>query len=210
MNNFVITIERGFGSGGRTIGYDVSRALQIPCYADEILQLASLEGGLNVSLFERMNQKNRNGFLSKYIDPVRYAMHINSPADLKSVTMDKNLFAIQARAIEKLAKAKSCVILGYCANYVLKKHPNVLALNIQAPNHICVSEIIQKYCVPEEEAVQLVSETNQSRAGHYRYFTGREWLDCRDYDAVLNTHRLGRENCVEIIQRLLEQKIDQE
>lgn len=207
MKNYVITIERGFGSGGKTIGCEISQKLGIPCYTDEILQMASEESGLSAELFEKMNHKNRNGNISKQFSAIRKSVTVSPEEGTRVVFQDENLFNYQAQVIRALAINEPCVILGYCANFILRTFPNVLAVNIQAPYHICTDEIADRYVMSKEEAAVLVADTDTFRSSYYKYFTGRDWTNYKDYDIIMNSYRLGRENCADQIIELLNKKM---
>lgn len=207
MDNYVITVERGFGSGGKTIAYEVARELGIPCYDGEIMQMASHESGLSVELFEKMNAKNRNGSVSKMLSVIQNAILISPGIAGTEALQDENLFNYQSKVIRRIARKESCVILGYCANYILRTFPNVLAVNIQAPYHVCTSEIVDRYVMSPEEAASLVAETDICRSSYYKYFTGKEWTSYKDFDVILNSHRIGREKCAGEMIQLLHRKL---
>ena len=207
MKNYVITIERGFGSGGKTIGCEVAKRLRIPCYSDEIIQMASEESGLNPELFERLQQKNRNGSVSKNLATIEKAIIVSPGLSATKAIKDENLYNYQAKIIRRMAMKESCVILGYCANYILKTFPNVLAVNIQAPYHICHGEIMDRYVLDSDEAASLIAEKDIQRSSYYKYFTGKDWTNYKEYDVVMNSYRLGREKCVDQIIQLLRIKL---
>lgn len=207
MKNYVITIERGFGSRGKSIGCELSKRLGIPCYEDEIMTLASEESGFNVELFGKMKDKNRKGETSKNMALIEMSTRITAGNDYYDVYSDENLFNFMAKIIRNKAISENCIILGNAANYVLRTYPNVLALNIQGPYHVCANEIVERYQVSYDEAAAMIAEIDTKRANFYKYFTGRKWTDYKDYDAVLNPHRLGYEETIEQIINMLNCKM---
>lgn len=132
MNNYIITIARGFGSGGKEIGSKLAKRLGIPCYEDQILKMASDFSGINESLFQEVNEKLKHGsYVRGYLKKVPFTS-IAQP-NTKEFISDENLFNIQSEIIKKLAMSQSCVIIGKCADYVLKNYPNVISVYIEAP-----------------------------------------------------------------------------
>lgn len=207
MEKFVITVERGFGSGGKTIAYEVAKELGVPCYEQEIAKMASDWSGLGMELFEKMNTRQRGRGVSKYLNKMDDGMIALPGYRFNGTIKDENLFLYQAQIIKGLAQTESCVIVGYAANYILRKYPNILAVNIQAPRHVCVKEIADRFVVSETEAANQVAEIDMQRAGFYHYFTGKEWTSYKDYDLIMNSHRLGRENCAREIIDLTKDKM---
>lgn len=210
MDKFVITMERGYGSGGRTIAYEVAKELGVPCYEQEIVKMASDWSGLETALFEKMNTRQRGKSVSKYVGKLDEGMLAMPGFRFDGTIKDENLYLYEAQIIKGLAQTESCVIVGFGANYMLRKFPNVLSVNIQAPRHVCVKEIADRYVISESEAADQVAEIDMQRSGFYHYFTGKEWLSYKDYDLIMNSHRLGRKQCVREVIDLLRDKISQD
>ena len=207
MESYVITIERGFGSGGRTIALQIAEKLGIPCYESEIMKRASDWSGLSLEMFGQMNMRQRGNNVSRYVDKLDEGIFSMPAFRFNGTIRDENLFLCQAEIIKGLARTESCVVLGYAANYILRKYSNVLSVNIQAPYHICIKEIMERYSMSVEQAEEEVANIDFQRAAFYKYFTGKEWLSFKDFDMVLNSHRVGRGKCVEIIIDLLNDKL---
>lgn len=131
-----------------------------------------------------------------------YRWHPNrvvSPSD-KDFISDVNLFNIQAEIIRDLAASESIIVVGKCADYVLKDYAGLLSVFIGAPMDSCVESIAGKMKVDMKEAERLVRKTNKYRADYYKYYTkGQEWKDFLNYDMVLNSAKLGRDHCVDLI-----------
>ena len=198
MNNYCIAIAREFGSGGKEIGMKLSEKLGIPCYEQQILQMASDRSGISEELFNLSNEKLRGGYLQRMLrkEPVSYVV---SPSD-KEFTSDVNLFNIQAELIRDLAASESFIVIGKCADYVLRDSGNVLSVFIGSPLEDCVNSITGKMHVDTKEAERLVKRTNKYRADYYQYYTqGQEWKDIWNWDMMLNSAKIGRAQCVELI-----------
>ena len=207
MKNFVITIARGFGSGGKMIGTMLAEELGIPCYERQILKMASEYSGLNERLFNEVDEKLRGPYIAKKLAGFPNTNTIAEPTE-KDFVSDVNLFNIQAQIIKDLAKTESCVIIGKCADQILKHRDNVISVYVEAPRSYCVESIIKRLGVTEEQANRMIYRTDKYRAEYYKYYSGGcDWTNPINYDMVLNTARLGRENCVELIKHYTENKI---
>jgi cytidylate kinase len=198
-NNYVITIARGFGSGGKQVGLALSRELGIPCYESQILSMASDYSGISKDRFALVDEKLRGMNLLQRLRAAPNIDHVVTPAEKKFIS-DDNLFSIQTKVIRELAAKESCVIIGKCANYILRDAHNVVSVYIEAPRAHCLKNIMEKLGVAEEEAHALIAKTDKYRADYFRYYTGgRVWTDPVLYDMTLNSERIGREKCVALI-----------
>lgn len=204
--NFVITIARGFGSGGKEIAMKLSDRLGIPWYERQILSMASEQSGIAEALFHESDEKLKGKKLAKIMGqiPNNYIVTASS----KKFTSEVNLYNIQAELIRTLAKTESCIIVGKCANMVLKDFDNVLSVYIEAPRAACVESVTKKMGVTEKEAHRLIARTDKYRADYYKFYTGgKVWTDPVAYDVTLNSDRLGRDKCVDIICQLKDIKL---
>ncbi|MGN0436371.1 MAG: AAA family ATPase [Wujia sp.] len=205
MKNYIITIARGFGSGGKAIGNMLSKELGIPCYEREILDMASEKTGLNVGIFDLVDEKLRRNAIMQNIGTVQ-TKYVVEPSD-KAFVSDENLFHIQAEIIRTLADTQSCIIVGKCADYILRDHDNVISVYIEAPRAACLKAVMEKLNVPEKRAHQLIKQTDTYRANYYRYYTrGLDWTNPINFDMTLNSDRVGYEGCVGIIKKYVEIK----
>lgn len=206
MKNYVITIARGFGSGGKEIGNMLSAELGIPCYEKQILMMASESSGLSTSLFSQVDEKLRGSFAKNKLKGYPNTNKVVEPTEKKFIS-DINLFNIQAEIIRELAKTESCIIIGKCADAILRSYDNVVSVYIEAPRHACVESIMEKMGVDEQEAHTMIYHTDKYRAEYYKYYSGGgEWTNPINYDMTLNSYRIGRKNCVEVIKDYLKIK----
>lgn len=202
MDRFVITIARGYGSGGRTIGKMLSEKLGVEFYDRDLIKLASEESGINEALFGQSDEKTKSVFGSKV-----YKGEMISP-DKKAFTGEENLFNYQAMVIKKLAEEKSCIIVGRCADFVLRDLKNVVRVFVYADEESCVRNVAEvKGILDRREALKKISSIDKERAAYYKAHTGREWIDARNYDLCLNSGDLGFEKCTEIIASYLNIKL---
>ncbi len=208
MENYVITIARGFGSGGKEIATKLAEELGIPCYDRKLLTMASQKSGIAESEFVEMDEKVRGNYITNFLRKLPFT-DVLEPNE-KDFVSDINMFNIQADIIRSLAKTESCIIIGKCADHILKDYKNVISVYIEAPRAACVKSIMEKMYVPEERAHQLIHSTDKYRANYYNYYAGgKEWTNPINYDFVLNTDRIGREKCVSVIKDYLTIKFEQ-
>ena len=206
MENFVVTFARGFGSGGKVIASMLAKDLGIHCYENRILTLASQMSGLDENIFHEVNEKIREtNAISSFLKGLPRSKHYIARNE-KFVSDDK-LFEYQSEIIRSLAEKESCVIVGKCADYVLKDFDNVVSFYIEAPRKYCLERITKRMNVDEEEAAKLIEKTDKYRADYYNFYTqGGYWTNPVNYDMTLNSARVGRDKCVEVILRYLKFK----
>lgn len=204
MENYVVTIARGFGSGGRTIGQMLSKKLGAEFYDKDLIKLASEESGINEALFGESDEKSKKGIFAKRSV---YKGGVISP-DKPEFTSEDNLFNYQAMVIKRLAEQKTCVIVGRCADYVLRDKQNVIRVFIYADEESCVKNAAEvRGIIDRKEALKKIAATDKERAAYYKAHTGREWIDARNYDLCLNSGSLGFEKCVQIISDYIKIKL---
>ncbi len=198
-SNYVITIARGFGSGGKEIGVKLGEKLGIPCYERQILKMAFDYSGLNESLFVKADEKLTGNMLTKLLKKFPDTNHIAEPTQ-KEFVSDVNLFNIQAEMIRRLAETESCIIIGKCANHILRSYQNVISVYIEASRDFCVKTVIKRLHVSNEQAHSMIYQTDKYRADYYKYYSGGEvWTNPIVYDMTLNSGRIGWDHCVDII-----------
>ena len=208
--NYVITIARGFGSGGKYIGKELSKRLGIPCYDSKILKIASNASGINENLFHQVDERLRKNKFIKKLTQASKRNYVVGPTE-RQFTSDDNLYNIQREIIEKLADTQSCIIIGKCANHILRERDNVISVYIEAPRKDCVESIKNLLGVTDEEAHSMIQKTDKYRADYYEYYTrGEDWTNPVLYDMTLNSARIGRDRCVDLIIDYLNIKFDVE
>lgn len=198
MKNVVITIARQYGSGGRTIAQMLAERLNIHYYDKELLKLASDESGISEELFRNADEKIKSTKLFKIAHSVYKGELI--PPESDDFTSMENLFNYQAEIIKKLAEQdESCVIVGRCAEYVLRDYDNVLSVFIHAPHEYCMEQAAKKQSLSPRELEKFIQKTDKRKADYHKYYTGLEWTDARNYDLCLDSSKLGFERCVKEI-----------
>ena len=197
MDNFVITIARQYGSGGRTIGEELAKKLGISYYDKDIIRMASEESGIHEQLFGRAdeNVSTKQRFFAK---SGIYKGELIPPQS-KAFTSDENLFNYQAKVIRHLAETESCVIVGRCADYVLRNYPNVMSVFVHADREFCLARAMERNSMTIREMEKFINKTDKYRGDYYKYYTGWDWCDARHYDLCLNSGKLGFDKCMEEI-----------
>lgn len=205
MDNYVVTIARGFGTGGKQIGMKLAENLNINCYENRILTLASQYSGYGEDIFE--DEKLKGGLLiNRFLKNLPVTK--TPKPDINKFSANRNTFEIQSKIIRQLADTESCVIIGKCADYVLRDYKNVVSVYIEAPREYTRAHIMERMNVYSDEADKLITETDKYRAAYYKFYTGGNyWTNPVNYDITLNSMKLGEENCVEIIKETLRRKL---
>ncbi|MDY5663016.1 MAG: cytidylate kinase-like family protein [Blautia sp.] len=203
MERFVVTFARGFGSGGKEIASMLAKDLGIHCYENRILTLASQMSGLDEKLFLDINERVRGngGFTSFLRGLPRSRQYI---ARNEKFVSDDRLFEYQSQIIHNLADQESCVIVGKCADYVLRDRQNVVSIYIEAPRAFCLERTMQKMKVSADVAAATIENTDKYRADYYKYYThGNYWTNPVNYDMTLNSEKVGIERCVKVIEEYM-------
>lgn len=183
------------GSGGRTIGKMLSEQLGVKYYDKELIKLASEDSGINEAFFGRVDEKLKTSFIRK--NGV-YKGGLIDPAS-KDFTSDANLFNFQAKIIKELADKEPAVIVGRCADFVLKDFDDVIRLFIYCDEQTAVRNVIEAYGGNEKDAAKLIEKTDKERSAYYKHYTGRDWENARNYNICLDTSHMDYQTCVDII-----------
>lgn len=201
MGRLVITIARGYGSGGRTMGRMLAEELGIKYYDRELLRMASDKSGINESLFGAADEKVKASLfrIAKQV----YKGETIAP-DSDDFVSNDNLFNLQAEVIKELAIEEDCVIIGRCADYVLKDNPNVISLYCYAPLEDCIKREKKRSGADDKEIIKKIHKIDKNRAAYYTYYTGKEWNDARNYDLCLNTASMSYEELVGVARTYIE------
>lgn len=197
-NNFVITIGRQFGSGGRELGKLLASTFGIEYYDKELLQEAAKQAGMSTEFFERSDERAPSFLSGMFAIGTGY-----NPASCYSCSptfVGDGVYNAQNEFIRNIAKEKSCVIVGRSADYVLREHPRCLKIFVHSSDDDCIERIMRRGDKPTaEQARQIAHKTNKLRANYYNFYTDKRWGDAASYDLTLNTSLLKMEDAVAII-----------
>lgn len=201
-NKRIITIGRQFGSGGYDVGKLLAQRLGIAFYDKELLGRAAKESGINPELFARADEQPTNSFLySMSLGTV--GLHTGFMATPDYLTNDK-LFALQSETIRTIANEHPCVIIGRCADYVLREEPGLVSVFIHSDIERRVARVRERCDLSAEQARQTIKKTDRRRSSYYNYFTDRNWGGVDNYDLAIDSGRVGIEGAVALIERFLE------
>ena len=191
MKNRIITISREFGSGGRTIGKLVAEKLGIPCYDAELISKIAQESGFSENYIKDASEYASGGFLAS-----AFANRSFGP------TNEDYLWSIQQKVITELAEEGPCVIVGRCADYILRDKADLLKVFIHADQKFRAERIVNVYGETQESPEQRLKEKDKRRAAYYRFYTDLRWGVAQNYDICLNSGVIGIDRCVELIAQL--------
>ena len=202
MEHTVITIARSYGSGGRTLGKKLAEELGIDCYDRELIRMASDESGINEALFGKADEKLQKMPLF-HIAKKHYNGEVLTPDSDEFVSND-NLFNYQAKIIQEVAKEESCIIIGRCADYLLRDKDYVKRLFFYAPKKDCIARVKEQNGGTEKEIEKKIERIDKYRADYYKYYTGNEWNDVRNYDFCLDTSSLSYDKLIQAVKAYLQ------
>ena len=185
-NRIIITIAREYGSGGRYIGKLVAEKLGIKLYDKEIIEKMAKNTGLSAEYIED-NEQKRN-----LLDNFNSGYYIG-------LNNDDELFIKESELIKELSTKDSCVIVGRCADFVLKDNKNVLKVFISSSMDNKIKRATEFYGMNRDKAEKEIFQINKLRANHYKYYTERDWKDPSNYDICINSDAIGIDNTVNLI-----------
>ena len=200
-NNGIVTIARQFGSGGREIGEELSKKLGVKFYDKELISIAAKESNIAPEIFENVDEKATNSLLYSlslglYSFSNTYSVGDNLPVNDK-------LYILQHKIIKKVADEGPCVIVGRCADHILRDRNDVLRVFIYADLDFRVKRAIDLKGVKPSKAEQVVQKTDKSRSNYYNFYSGKKWGLTENYDLCINRTKLTCEQVAEIIENYL-------
>ncbi len=202
MKNYIITIARGFGSGGRELAGALADDLGIHSYEHRILSMASKMSGRPEEDFLETDERLRGSNFSRAIQKLQ--KRLSPVPELQAFASDDRLYEYEAEIIRNLANEESCIIVGKCADYVLKDYDNVLSVYIEAPREFCQQMVMNRMNTSREAADEMIEKTDRYRADYYKHYTkGNDWRNPVNYDITLNSGRLGLDGCRSAVKQMM-------
>lgn len=205
----IITVGRQYGSGGRYVAKLLAEELEIPFYDKELLAEASKDSGICTEVLENYDEKNSRGLLFSLISGVQ--THGDTGTMYMDMPLNHRIFLAQFDTIRRLADKGPCVIVGRCADYVLRDHENVLNVFIKASKEERVKRIVTYYGADPIKAEEILKKADKQRASYYNYYATGNWGDVENYDLCVDTGTLGIPGSVELIKkcvRIREKKLE--
>ena len=203
MENFIITIARTYGSGGKTMGKMLAKELGISYYDRELLRRASDESGINESLFGEVDEKLKKKSLFHYFKKKNTEIHV-LPPESDAFTSNENLFNYQAKIIKEIAAKESCVIIGRCADYLLADYKNCIRIYCHAPLESCIQREEALSGLSKKEIIKKIEKINKFRSSYYKYYTGKHWNDANNYDMCINTASMSYDEIISAVKIYIE------
>ena len=209
MKNYVITIARGFGTGGRQIAGMLADELGIHSYEHRIMTLAANLAGRDECDFEKLDERLDGSYLQNELRRLEKRLLPNP--EMRHFKSNDRLYEFEAEIIRRLADTESCIIVGKAADYVLRDRDNVLSVYIEAPRRFTRKMVMKRMNVDGNKADQIITSTDKYRADYYKYYThGNYWTNPVNYDITLNSERFGLEKCVQVIKETMKIKLGDE
>lgn len=181
IQHVIITIAREYGSGGHLLGEMLSKELGIKLYDKEFIHLVAEKSGIN----EQYIKKNEQSIPSFWLKCI---LGKNSEQSLeRSLSSDDVLFVAESKIIQELAEKGPCIIVGRCADFVLRDYPNLIKVFCYSDLRSACVRCVQEYGVSEEKAESEIKRINHNRIAHYEYYTGDKWGEPHHYNLMINT-----------------------
>ena len=205
MANFVVTIGREFGSGGREIGELLAAKLGFTFYSERLAAKASEATGIDEEFFRKADEKQKNSFW--YMFAMSNLLSDDLDTALGLLPTNEKLFIEQTKVIEDLAETENCVIVGRCSNYILKENPNALHVFIYSNMYSKMRRIMERQNMNEVQAKKHILKIEKERKVYYNYYTECSWGDKADYDICLDSSRFTKEEIVDILFDIVQKRI---
>ena len=197
----IITVGRQYGSGGRYVAKLLAEKLEIPFYDKELLAEASKDSGICQEVMENFDEKQEKKSIFSMFGNIQgrrdAGMYIDMP-------LNHRIFLAQFDAIRRIADQGSCVIVGRCADYVLRDHRNVVNVFIKSPVEERIKRIVELYKVDPVQAEENIRKADKQRAAYYNYYATGTWGNVDNYHLCVDTGALGIEGAVELICKAVE------
>ena len=191
--HMVITISREYGSGGRYVGRLVADKLGIKLYDKDFIEKLAAKTGLSGEYIENNEQK-------------RNSLEIFNSGYYSGLNNSDELFIKESELIKEVAEQESCVIIGRCADFILKDRNDVIKAFIYSSNENKLKRVTEIYGIEKSRAEKEIKRINKLRANHYKYYTGKEWNNNSNYDICINSDDLGVEKTADLICKMVEEK----
>ena len=198
MTKSIITVSREFGSGGRTIAHKVAERLGVPYYDKELIKAVAEKTGFDPKFIEERGEYAPGRTIFSMLPVFDGTQGALSAADF--------LWAMQRQVILDLADKGPCVILGRCADYILKDRSDVLNVFIYADKAYRAERIVRLYGQSDKKPEDRLEDKDKRRSVNYKHYTGQNWGEMRNYDLCLNSAVFSEDTCTQLIAELAEKR----
>jgi cytidylate kinase len=203
-SNFVITIGREFGSGGKFIGQELAKRLNIKCYDNELISKVASDFNIDINLLESVDEKQKSsfwyGFANNYV--------FGKNGEVLPISPQDNLFLKQCKTIENLYDSESCIIIGRCADFILKDKPNVIKVFVYSSSlDFKIDRKVKFENLSETEAREKIKTIDKQRSDYYNHFTSLTWGAKENYNICIDTSILGVDVVINVIEDYVRKNI---
>lgn len=192
MAKKIITISREFGSGGRSIAKEVANQLGFAYYDKEIIKKTAEKTGFDEAYIKEHGEYASGTSFLSYVSGI-------FGSNTSHLSATDFLYVMQRQVILELAKKGNCVIVGRCADYILRAREDCLNVFIHADEAYKAERIVRLYGKTEKTPEERLREKDTKRRVNYKHYTGEEWGKCQNYHLSLDSSVIGEENCIKMI-----------
>lgn len=200
---FVISIGREYGSGGKFIGEELARRLDIKCYDNELLEKTAKTYHINLAMLEKIDEKQKSSFWYSFA-----TNYVAGDESVNPIGADDSLFLKQSKVIEDLYNTENCIIIGRCSDYILKEKNGAISIFIYSSNEdFKIRRKMDLDKISYNEAKKRIRKIDKERANYYNRFTNQVWGDKKNYDLVIDSGKLGIEKTVDLLEKYIQKRI---
>lgn len=202
---FVITIGRQFGSGGRELGRKLAEIFNITYYDKELITEAAKESGIDAEYFEKADEQMPRSLMHAMAASLAMS---GGAFGFDNVLAGENIFKFQSDVIREVADAGSCVIVGRCADYILREDPLCISIFVYASTEDRIARIMRSHgAKTPKEAEEMMRKTDKKRAGYYDFYTDKTWGAATSYDLCIDSSILGVDGTAKVVRDYVNQRI---
>lgn len=192
----VITIARQYGSGGRDVGHKVAELMGAKCYDQDLIVMAAKRSGISEEALARADEQASSSLL--YTLAMGASMIYTNTTPM-AVPINDALFIAQSEIIRELSESENCVIVGRCADYILKDHERLVKVFVQGDINDRIKRIMSRAGISESEAKDRIAKKDKKRANYYNYYTGGKWGKPDNYNLIVSTSKIGVDGAAKLI-----------
>lgn len=193
----VITISRQYGSGGHEVGERLAKELGIPFYDKALIAMAAKQSGFSEDVFAQADERATSSLLYSMVMG-NYGFGARIPG-VGEMPINDKLFIIQSDIIKNAAKEGPCVIIGRCADYILREFPNCLNVFVHADKAVRVKRIVDKGLCDAKKAPDFITKKDKQRANYYNFYSNKRWEDLGNYSLTIDTSKFTVEQAIDLI-----------
>ncbi len=193
----VVTIGRQFGSGGHEIGEKLSQKLDIQFYDKDLIKEIAKQSGLCEKVLESYDEKPTNSLLYSIV------MDVYPSAMYTGPTIDQQIYQANFETIRQLGEKESCVIVGRCADYILRDNPDLVSVFVHAGDDFRAERVMKEYDLPNDKALDMMAKMDKKRASYYNFQADKKWDSAISYNLVIDSSSIGIDASVDLIENYI-------